>query len=110
MTKWKWLLVSSIILICIFSSLFFFEYKHSKDNNNWIVETYQVENGWGYQIMKGGKTYIYQPYMPCVEGEQPFAREEIAKKTGELVIWKLIQRQTPGITKKELENITGKSL
>jgi hypothetical protein len=62
-------------------------------------------NGWGYNIQKGRKTIIHQPYIPCIAGNVSFENKTTAQKTGDLVVEKLIKKQSPRISKVELEAV-----
>lgn len=69
------------------------------------VETYKVDQGWGYLVRKGKKKIIDQPYMPCVIGNKPFPDEKSAKNIGELVALKVTKNELPTINADELQNI-----
>lgn len=92
--------------------LFFFlcsKSDESKSTEIYGVETFKSGNGWGYQINKGEKAIIVQPYMPSMNGENPFPDEGLAKEVGELVLVKIKNNKHPSVTIEELnEKITGK--
>jgi hypothetical protein len=62
-------------------------------------------NGWGYNVMNGSKTIIHQPFIPCLEGNSPFEDKNSAQKTGNLIVEKLKNKQSPRISKAELEAV-----
>ena len=62
-------------------------------------------NGWGYNVMKGSKTIIHQPYIPCLEGNLTFENKTTAQRTGNLIVEKLKNKQPPRISKAELEAV-----
>lgn len=96
-----------IIAAAVVASICVFVYAYFIDipADDLSVHTYQVEKGWGYKIVKKSKTIIDQPYMPCLEGNNAFPQERMAKKTGELVIGKIKKNEYPAITENELRNI-----
>ena len=69
------------------------------------LELFRSGNGWGYDIQIDNRPYIHQPYMPAVEGDVPFSDKQSARRTGRLVINKLRNHTTPGITREELKDI-----
>ena len=72
------------------------------------VELYKSGDGWGYDILKKDNVYIHQPFMPAVEGEVPFPDKKSARKTGRLVIKKIRNRESPALTKEEIQSIVNK--
>jgi len=71
------------------------------------AELFRSGQGWGYDILKNEKVYIHQPFIPAIEGEVPFSDKRSARKTGKLVISKLMRQKSPTVTKEELERILG---
>lgn len=63
------------------------------------------EQGWGYEIRKNLKPFIYQQFIPAIEGNKAFADKRSAKKTGRLVLSKLQHNQLPTISKEELKEL-----
>lgn len=67
---------------------------------------FQVEGGWGYDIMIDTVRYVHQEHIPAINGLHPFASESDAYKTGELAIKKLEQGiMPPAITVEELREL-----
>ena len=66
------------------------------------LEIIQLETGWGYKILKDNKPFIYQEYIPAIEGNLRFPNENSARNIGLLVCNKLKNRKSPFVTKKEL--------
>ncbi|MFC0342741.1 MULTISPECIES: DUF4907 domain-containing protein [Epilithonimonas] len=75
-----------------------------KDNNLDIKITKQT-TGFGYQIIKNKKTFINQPYIPAIPGEQTFKDSLQARKTAELVIKKIGNSSFPRISVNELDSM-----
>jgi hypothetical protein len=71
------------------------------------VNLFKSENGWGYDISIGKKLFIHQPYMPTVNGQVAFAKRKSARKTADLVVKKIRNKQSPGISSGELRSIVG---
>ena len=63
----------------------------------------QVEGGYGYVVLYGQDTVIFQPYMPAVGRRVPFASRQHAQAVGLLVCRKLAERQPPAVTREEVE-------
>ena len=66
----------------------------------------QVEGGYGYVVIYGADTLIYQPYIPAIGERTAFASEEEALKIGSLVCRKLAEKQPPTVSREEIvENL-----
>lgn len=76
--------------------------------HSYDVELFRNGNGWGYDILKDGRTLIHQPYIPAIEGEIPFSSEEEAGKTARIVVKKLRKKQIPSVSREEMEKLFGK--
>jgi len=98
----KILLIFALFLVIVLLTIIF-----TKRGHFYELELYKSEQGWGYDIVKNNKTYIHQPYMPVVEGQVPFSTRRTARKTGELVVEKIRNHESPVLTREELEAIVG---
>jgi hypothetical protein len=78
-------------------------YKNSKID----VSTFANKDGsWGYKIAIDGRTYINQPNIPPLPGNQGFHTADKAKKTGEFVSYKIRNNiMPPSITVNELDSL-----
>lgn len=65
----------------------------------------RVDQGWGYEIRKNNKLFIYQDCIPAIPGNQPFTDRKSAKATGRLVLEKLRNHQIPSVSGDELEEL-----
>jgi hypothetical protein len=77
----------------------------SKTDNHYTVDVIKSELGWGYNILCDNKLIIHQPYMPAKNGQFAFQNKYDAKKTGQLVVKKLQNLQSPRIKIDELDSI-----
>ncbi len=62
----------------------------------------QVEGGYGYVVVYGADTLIYQPYIPAIGEKTAFTSEEDALKVAKLVCRKLDEKKSPDISKEEI--------
>ena len=68
--------------------------------------TYQTEVGWGYDIKMNGKTYIHQPHIPSVGGNQGFSSQDKAQKAAAFVKYKIENNiMPPSVSPNELDSI-----
>jgi hypothetical protein len=72
--------------------------------HHYTVDVINSGKGWGYDILFDNKLIIHQPYMPVVDGQVAFVNKCSARKTGSLVVKKLQNNQSPGITRDELNS------
>ncbi len=91
---WKSMLFSGICLIAC-----------QKKNNPIDIKITQQKAGYGYQIIKNKKTFIDQPYIPAIPGEQVFKDSLQAKKTASLVAQKIKNSSIPRISVDELDSM-----
>lgn len=61
-----------------------------------------VEGGYGYIILCGKDTMIYQPFIPAVGGHTPFDSKEDAMKVGRIVYDKMFEGGSPMVTVEEV--------
>ncbi len=66
------------------------------------LEIMEVEGGYGYTIYYESEEYIWQPFIPAIEGVSAFQSEKEAKSVGELVVKRLEQNEHPAISKEDL--------
>lgn len=62
------------------------------------VQTVQLGDGWGYQIVMNGKVWIYQPTIPAIDTLMAFPDEESARVIGTIVLEKLNENRDFTVT------------
>jgi hypothetical protein len=71
-----------------------------------VKDSADKQTGWGYDLFVDGKRTIHQPIVPAVPGNDAFASEEDAKKTGELAMKKMkMTGSFPTITIHDLDSL-----
>jgi hypothetical protein len=88
-----------LIMLVVFESVL------NKRDHHYTVDVISSEQGWGYNILCDNKLIIHQPYMPAKNGQFAFQNKYDAKKTGQLVVKKLQNFQSPRIRIDELDAI-----
>jgi hypothetical protein len=69
------------------------------------LETFKVNDGWGYTIKVHGVAKYQQKRIPAAQGNSPFRSELEAQIVGELAIKKLRIQNLPTITIHELDSL-----
>ncbi|MBK9457239.1 MAG: DUF4907 domain-containing protein [Bacteroidetes bacterium] len=59
------------------------------------IETFKIDNGWGYDIYLNNEKYIHQQYIPSVNGMHTFVSEAEAYRVAELVVEKINNNLMP---------------
>jgi predicted glutamine amidotransferase len=77
----------------------------SSPHVHYDLKVFKHEEGWGYEILRNNKPFIYQEYIPAIEGNKVFADSRSAKKTGKLVLSKLQHHQLPVVSVEELQQL-----
>jgi hypothetical protein len=94
--------IAAIILILTVFGAGIFLYNNRQ---NYSAHVFISGNGWGYNILKGKKTIIHQPFIPCLAGNLTFEDKTTAQRIGNLVVEKLKKKQSPRVSKVELEGV-----
>ncbi|KQC33255.1 hypothetical protein AAU57_07945 [Nonlabens sp. YIK11] len=77
-----------------------------KVNQNVVVDTHEVNGGWGFYIIKQDKKLIVQNQIPAVNGLQLFRSKRDADKVGELMKFKIMHNIfPPSVSLKELDSL-----
>jgi len=69
------------------------------------AQTFVIGSGYGYEIALHDKVLIRQEYIPILEGKKPFATASDAKRTADKVISKLMKKESPILSAKELRDL-----
>ncbi|MFT3739464.1 MAG: DUF4907 domain-containing protein [Breznakibacter sp.] len=98
-----WFYVVALVIAIGALAVYYFQ-KH-ESSQEYAVTAVKLSNGYGYQISINGKVYIYQEYIPSIEGKHSFRDSQSALKAGELVLGKIMKGEVPMMTKDELKQI-----
>jgi hypothetical protein len=90
-----------LLVIVIFTAIF------TKRGHFYELDLFKSGQGWGYDVFKNNKLYIHQPYIPAVEGQVPFQNRKSARKTGQIVVKKIRNHESPALTRDEIKAIIG---
>jgi hypothetical protein len=103
MTMIKTIRTAAMLVITGMAAVFFS--CHPSPSVHYDLGVFKHEQGWGYEIQKNHKPYIYQKYIPAIEGNRSFSDKRSAKATGKLVLSKLQHKQLPTVSIEELKEI-----
>ena len=78
---------------------------HKTPTSSYDLRVLKLEQGWGYEIRKNNKAFIYQDCIPAIPGKRTFADRKSAKATGKLVLEKLRNHQIPSVSEAELQEL-----
>lgn len=73
-----------------------------KRNDVYMVNAYNINQEWGYCILKNNKIIIKQTTIPTMEKSVRFQSKADALKVGNLVLYRIKNRLSPTVTKKDL--------
>jgi hypothetical protein len=68
-------------------------------------DVFQVNDGWGYDILMGDEVLIHQPNVPGINKYLAFPSEKSAEKTAELVHDKIKSGEVPSVSIDEIHNL-----
>ncbi|MBC7721245.1 MAG: DUF4907 domain-containing protein [Pedobacter sp.] len=69
------------------------------------VGVISVDSGFGYIVYSDTLPMIKQPFIPAIEGDKAFINEDQAKRTGELVVYKIKHNLLPTVSISELDSL-----
>jgi hypothetical protein len=88
-----------IVLTLIFSS-------RINNDNEYTYRIIKIDGGyWGYEIQFNDKIFIHQEHIPAVQGMHRFNSKADAQKVAELLVYRLNNKLSPGISKKDLQEL-----
>ena len=95
--------------LCVLPVFILFVYicsgeKGSPDGRQPELQTFQLEDGWGYRIVMNEKVLIYQPSIPAIYTLRSFPDEASARKIGSLVLERLKNNKDFSITIGDIEH------
>jgi len=95
----KWIIIFTVFII---TSILVVKLG-STSTNDYKLETFKVDSGWGYTIFVKNKAFIKQDIIPGIPVKKPFVTKKDAVIVGELMIEKLKNKKIPSISYKELQ-------
>ncbi|MDV7186117.1 DUF4907 domain-containing protein [Lutibacter sp. TH_r2] len=97
----KKIILIGLLLLIVLGSLKFA--LPNKNESNYSIKTFKIENGWGYSIFKGEKIIIRQDIIPSISEKKHFQNQQDALKCGKIMLKKLHNHKIPSVTIKELQ-------
>jgi hypothetical protein len=70
-----------------------------------LVDTFVSYDGYGYSISCNKEVLVYQPFIPAVEGNNPFKYKKDALRAGNLVMYRLRNGKLPTLKLDDLEEL-----
>lgn len=79
----------------------------SNNTYPYTIKTYEnADKAWGFDILKENKTFIHQPHIPAISGNNGFKTKEQAFITAEFMVNKLQKGiMPPTLSIKELDSL-----
>lgn len=71
------------------------------------LQTFQLQDGWGYQIVMNKKVLIYQPTIPAIDTLMSFPDEAGARRVGSLVLERINNNKDFSVTKEDIQHALG---
>lgn len=69
------------------------------------TQVYTTGKGFAYRIYIGNKIAIQQESVPGMRGDKPFCDKASAERTAALVKSKILKRQNPSVTSREIDSL-----
>ena len=97
--------IAVVFLAAILLTVYFT--RRNKNHDKVFIETQAIKtnDGWGYNIVVDGKTYIHQEFIPAITEKHGFKTREDALLVGHKVIEKITTNQLPAITRDDLKEL-----
>jgi hypothetical protein len=98
--------IIAIVFIAALAVVFYFTFRNGKEDKAFVEpRAIQTSNGWGYDIVVDGKTYIHQEMIPAISDKRGFKTKEDALLVAHKVIEKISTNQLPTITLDDLKEL-----
>jgi hypothetical protein len=94
-----------ILSLMLFILLFYISHFITPFKKNVCFQTIQVTGGYGYVVLSGKDTLIYQPYIPVVGRRVAFTTREDAAEAALMVCRKLMDGKAPALTSEDIRNM-----
>lgn len=95
------LLIFSVSLVC----LIVLRTDKGNEKDDFKASVIKTETGFGYSISYNNKVLIKQDYIPVIQNNQAFCNFDDAQKIAELVKEKLIKKENPNVSLRELNKL-----
>jgi hypothetical protein len=80
-----------------------------ENKENIEIKTFQISEGWGFDILVNNKKCIHQTNIPAINGNKPFKTEKDAKKIAGLMKFKICKNIfPPSVTIQEIDSLITK--
>lgn len=96
---------SILVLVALIGALWVVHRYYDSHSESVELETFRLEDGWGYKIVMNKKTVIYQPTIPAIGKERAFPNEKSARKAGTIVKERIMKHQDFALTTNDLIEI-----
>lgn len=102
----QWII--TVLLVLAAGAFIYIGYRNrqwKKDHILIELKPIQTAKGWGYNILTDGKVYIHQDIIPAIPGNRGFRTKEDALAVGKIVYDRLLSKQVPMVTAKEVHDM-----
>lgn len=103
--KWGLSILMILVILGTFSYGIYKRNRWKKDHALMELRAIEVPNGWGYDILRDGRTYFHQNIMPGIRGNRVFRSREDALAVGEYMCDKIRTGQLPVITEQQMRDM-----
>jgi hypothetical protein len=93
------------VIIATFSYGFYKRSQFRKAHVLVEVRPFEINHGWGYDVVRDGHIYFHQDFIPSVSGHRVFRSKEDAVAVGKLVEEHILSGQLPSVTEKEIRGL-----
>lgn len=96
-------LILTTVTVLLVDSFYFSSQKlQQSDIKPFTIKTFEVNNGWGYSVLIRNNEIIRQEMIPAIQQQSAFLNQKDAYVAAVLMIRKLREKKTPGLTKNEM--------
>ena len=97
--------IAVVVLTALLLVIYFARRNRNTDKVFIESKAIKTNDGWGYNIVVDGKTYIHQEFIPAITEKHGFKTMEDALLVGNRVIEKISNNQLPAITRDDLKEL-----
>lgn len=100
------ILIAAVVIAAAITAVKLYRHYNGQSGNQLSYQCFTSGEGWGYDIMAGGKVLIHQSIDPHAAGRKGFATKQAAEADARIVIGNIKLGKTPVFNARQMQRTT----